>query len=130
MSSAYTPSQIAAFLSRISLPPSLQTQRYSSTPSKDLHLLQQLHIHTLSAIPYDNLSLHYNPTHKISIDPQTSFSKIVLTNRGRGGYCMENSILYHHILLGLGFTVYMSAVRVRFRKDGIPQGPYSGWCTS
>ena len=40
---------------------------------------------------------------------------------------MENSILIHHVLLALDFPVYLSAVRIRHRKDGIPHGAYSGW---
>ena len=55
------------------------------------------------------------------------FQKAVVDERGRGGYCMEVSILFYHVLLGLGFNVYTAGVRIRLRENGIPYGPYTGW---
>ncbi|KAM3529574.1 hypothetical protein MY4038_005366 [Beauveria bassiana] len=46
---------------------------------------------------------------------------------GRGGYCMELSIFFHHMLRGLGFWVTMTGVRNRTRTDGIPSREYQGW---
>ncbi|KAI5361217.1 Putative arylamine N-acetyltransferase, papain-like cysteine peptidase superfamily [Septoria linicola] len=125
--STFTEEQIAAFLTLIGLPSKLQKQRYNNDAAADLHLLQQLHIHAISTVPYENLTLHYNKTHTITIKPQLSYAKIVTDGRGRGGYCMENSIFYNHILRGLGFPAYLAAVRIRHRVDGVPQGGYSGW---
>ena len=124
MASAYTPEQISTFLKYIQLP---EKYHPANKPKHDIQFLSQLHVHTIAAIPYDNLSLHYSPTHKISIDPQHSFKKIVENGRGRGGYCMENSILFNHVLRGLGLQVYTAGVRIRLRKDGIPDGDYIGW---
>ncbi|RYP87422.1 hypothetical protein DL769_000518 [Monosporascus sp. CRB-8-3] len=81
----------------------------------------------ISTVPYDNLSLHYNPTHSISIDPQHLFQKIVANKRGRGGYCMEIAILYNHVLIGLGFDAYTVGVRTRPRIQGVPEGDFPGW---
>ena len=81
----------------------------------------------LSIAPYENLCLHYSPTHKIDLDPQVLFKKIVVEARGRGGYCMENSILFNHVLRGLGFDVYTAGVRIRPRINGVPGGEYMGW---
>ncbi|RYP02172.1 hypothetical protein DL764_005923 [Monosporascus ibericus] len=81
----------------------------------------------ISTVPYDNLSLHYNPTHSISIDPQHLFQKMVANKRGRGGYSMEIAILYNHMLVGLGFDAYTVGVRTRPRIQGVPEGDFPGW---
>ncbi|KAL6705111.1 hypothetical protein ACN47E_007370 [Coniothyrium glycines] len=119
--------QLSQFLAYIKLPQSLQSYRYGANPTTDLHFLTQLHIHTISTIPYENLWLHYNPTHTNNIFPQNTFSNIVSSARGRGGYCFQLSIFFNHILRALGYPAYLSAVRIRHRVDGIPQGEYSGW---
>jgi arylamine N-acetyltransferase len=51
----------------------------------------------------------------------------VLNKRGRGGYCMENAILYNHVLVGLGFDSYTAGVRTRLREGGVPNGDFPGW---
>jgi arylamine N-acetyltransferase len=124
MTSAYSPEQISEYVRYIELPKKYHPE---NNPTKDLKYLTALHVHTISKIPYDNLSLHYSPTHTICIDPQVTFQKIVRGGRGRGGYCMENSILFNHVLRALGFQVYTAGVRIRLRKDGIPDGDYTGW---
>ncbi|KAK4121287.1 arylamine N-acetyltransferase 2 [Parathielavia appendiculata] len=125
MESAYTPSQVAEYLSYIGLPPSFQP---SSNPTLNLDYLTALFTHHITAIPYDNLSIHYSPAHAIPLDPQSLFSKIVSARRGRGGYCMETSILFNHMLRALGFDAYLTGVRIRPRVDGVPQGEsYTGW---
>ena len=117
----YSPEQVDAFLEYIQLP-----QEYrNATPS--LELLYALHVHTISALPYENLSVHYNPTHRVSIDPQVLFDKIVGTKRGRGGYCMEVSLFYNKMLLAMGFQAYTVGARTRRRLSGTPQGDYPGW---
>jgi arylamine N-acetyltransferase len=125
--SVFSEDQVSAFLKYIGLHPSLQQQRYSGDASNDLNLLEQLHIHMISAVPYDNLWLHYNSTHTNSIKPQDAYTSIVTNARGRGGYCFQVAILFNHMLRGLGFPAYLAPVRVRSRLDGVPQGDYSGW---
>ena len=125
MASAYTPSQIPAFLEHVRLP-----SKYHpiNTPPRDLAFLTDLHTHTISTLPYENLALHYTTTNRtISLDPQDLYQKIVLGGRGRGGYCMELSILYNHILRGLGFDVYTAGVKIRRREGGVPHGDFVGW---
>ena len=122
MSSAYSPDQTKAYLDYIGLPLSRQKQNEPT-----LAFLSDLHTHTLSTVPYENLSFHYSDKHTNSLHPQEIFRKIVLDRRGRGGYCMEISILYNHILRSLGFAVYTAGVKIRRREGGIPSGEFVGW---
>ena len=119
--SAYSREQVDQFLSHIELPAS----QHHAQPT--LALLQALHVHMISTVPYDNLSLHYNPAHAISIDPQHVFRKIVASGRGRGGYCMEIAVLYNHMLVALGYDAYLAGVRTRPRVHGVPEGDFPGW---
>jgi len=125
--SDFSDAQVATFLEYIGLPASLQQQRYSGDAAKDLHLLQQMHIHMISAVPYENLWLHYNPKHANSIKSQDAYTSIVANRRGRGGYCFQVSILFNHMLRGLGFPAYLTPVRIRHRLEGVPQGDFCGW---
>ncbi|KAI1273228.1 hypothetical protein F5Y07DRAFT_377346 [Xylaria sp. FL0933] len=120
-SSAYTREQIGQFLDHIQLP-----EKYRYAPPS-YELLRALHTHMLAAVPYENLAIHYNPSHAVELDPQHLFCKIVLNKRGRGGYCMENAILYNHMLVGLGFDAYTVGVRTRLREGGVPRGDFPGW---
>ncbi|EME40322.1 hypothetical protein DOTSEDRAFT_56541 [Dothistroma septosporum NZE10] len=124
--SVFTEDEVNAFLSYIGLSPTLHQQRYTGDVQKDIHFLTQLVIHTISTIPYENLSIHYSPTHTVTIVPRDSYAKIVLRACGRGGYCMENSLLFNHILCDLNFPVYTAPCRPRTRVNGIPQGDYHG----
>ncbi|KAI2628302.1 cysteine proteinase [Xylaria nigripes] len=120
-SPVYTREQIDQFLDHIQLP-----RKYHHAPPS-YALLKTLHTYMLAAVPYENLAIHYNPTHSVEIDPQHLFRKIVVNKRGRGGYCMENAILYNHILVGLGFDAYTVGVRTRLRLGGLPSGDFPGW---
>ncbi|CAD6444976.1 1af300d4-301c-40f7-9d3c-26640c0373cd-CDS [Sclerotinia trifoliorum] len=126
MASAYSPSQIDIYEEYISLP----TQyRVKNNPALTLEYLTCLHMHQISSIPYENLLLHYSPDHSVSLDPQKLFTKIITNARGRGGYCLEGSTFFNHILRALGFQVYTAGVRIRRRstEDGVPRGDYTGW---
>ncbi|KAL0929906.1 arylamine n-acetyltransferase 1 [Colletotrichum truncatum] len=121
MASAYSSDQLSHFLDYIEVP-----ERYRHvTPSPQL--LNVLHVHTISKLPYENLSLHYNPSHEIDLEPQSLFRKMVTNNRGRGGFCMEIAILYNHILRAMGFEAYTAGVRTRRRIEGVPRGDFPGW---
>ncbi|KAK7432536.1 hypothetical protein QQZ08_000743 [Neonectria magnoliae] len=68
--SAYCSEQLQQFFAHIELPEHFRHE----APS--LSLLQTLHTHCLSTLPYENLSLHYNATHQIELDPQHLFRKM------------------------------------------------------
>lgn len=126
MASAYSPEQIDIYEKYISLP---SKYRRKNNPPLTLDYLTSLHIHQISAIPYENLLLHYSPDHLVSLDPQELFTKIITNARGRGGYCLEGSTFFNHVLRALGFQVYTAGVRIRRRSthDGVPRGDYIGW---
>lgn len=124
MASPYSREQISQFLDYISIPTEF---RLDAKPGPDLALLRALHVHMITTVPYENLALHYSSEKRIHLDPQFLFQKIVGSKRGRGGYCLENSILFLHVLRALGFTVYPVGVKVRLRVDGVPTGGYLGW---
>jgi arylamine N-acetyltransferase len=126
-SSVFSEEQVSTFLDYVGLPPSLQEQRYSGDATKDIQLLARLQTYMISAVPYENLWLHYNPTHTNSIKPQDTFSNVVTNHRGRGGYCFQVSIFFNHMLRALGFPAYLAPVRIRLRVDGIPHGDFTGW---
>ncbi|KAK4670592.1 uncharacterized protein QC763_213150 [Podospora pseudopauciseta] len=124
--SAYTLSQVSQYLSYVGLDESYHP---SSHPVLDLDYLTTIFQAQITSFPYENLSIHYNPFHRILLDPQHLFTKLVTSpRRGRGGYCMELSIFFSHILRALGFSsIHYSGVRNRNRTNGTPQGPYNGY---
>jgi arylamine N-acetyltransferase len=125
--SAFNEEQVSAFLEYIGIPVSLRQQRYSGDAAQDIQLLTRLQTYMISAIPYENLWLHYNPTHTNSIKPQDTFTNVVSNRRGRGGYCFQVSIFFNHMLRALGFPAYLAPVQIRLRVDGIPHGDFTGW---
>ncbi|KAE8153823.1 arylamine N-acetyltransferase 2 [Aspergillus avenaceus] len=128
--SAYSQEEVTTWLRAIGLPH--QYTEFIKTPGsfpKTAEALRTLMRCQISTFPYENLSVHYSPTHLVDIRPHSLYEKMVGQDRdrGRGGYCMELSILFHHMLRGLGFHIYMTGVRNRTRTDGVPQGQYVGW---
>ncbi len=122
--SAYTPAQVAQYLARVGLPESFHP---SARPVLDLAYLTRLFVRQITTFPYENLALHYSPQHAVDLDPQALFDKLVAAPRGRGGYCMEVNLLFHHVLRALGFAAYTAGVKIRRREGGVPAGPYFGW---
>ena len=122
-SSAYTKSQIIEYFDRIRFP---EEWRFFDLDRVDARTagfyLNRLVEQHLVSVPFENLTLHYSQHRIINTDPRHVFNKIVC-QPGRGGYCMENNTLLHHVLLGLGFNVYMAGARV---YDAI-KGRYDGF---
>lgn len=92
------------------------------------HSLEVLFKCQTTVFPYENLTVHYSPTHLVDIKPDVLYRKMMeVPSRGRGGYCMELSIFFHPTLRGLGFRIIMTGIRNRTRTDGVPSGDYQGW---
>lgn len=118
----FTQVQLSRYFDHIQLP---QKYRGDDVP-RDLSLLTALHIHQIAAIPYENLSLHYSQHKTVDLNPHTLYTKFVENCRNRGGYCMEGSLFFLHILRSLGFEAHPTGVRIRLREDGVPKGVYVG----
>lgn len=116
----FSQAQLSKYFDHIKLP---QKYRQDNVP-RDLSLLTALHIHQIAAIPYDNLLLHYSQHKTVDLNPQSLFTKFVENGRNRGGYCMEGSLFFMHVLRSLGFEAYPTGVRIRLREDGIPKGDF------
>lgn len=139
----YSPEQISRYFEHIKLPYHHRIRLTSSAPPTYTEL-HALHIHQITTFPYENLSLHYNPTNDCtppnpdihphnpisrpipSLDPQVLYDKLIRQNRGRGGYCFELATFYYHVLRTLDFRVYRAGVRIRVRRDGVPSGEFIG----
>ncbi|EDU44988.1 NhoA Arylamine N-acetyltransferase [Pyrenophora tritici-repentis] len=111
---SYFPDQIANYFDRLGLPE--ETRKYNVSclsPNDALEYLALLQKLQLAAIPFENISLHYSAHRSISIHPEEVFRKIISNGNGRGGYCMENNLLFGTLLYSLGFTMYSGGCRVQ-----------------
>lgn len=67
MQGELTKAQLQLFLDHIGLP-----EHYRGmAPCPEL--LKALHVHTMSSLPYENLTLHYNPARYIDLEPKHLF---------------------------------------------------------
>lgn len=124
MARTYSEQELCDFLGLIEVP--LQYRNPGSiVPSLDA--LRMLHTHMITTVPYETLGLHYSRERCINLDSQQLFQKIVRDKRGRGGYCLENNLLFLFILRDLGFRAYPVGAKSRLRIDGVPRGIYQGW---
>lgn len=120
-----SPDQINAYLVRIghSKP---NPEDASSANNYGLGLLASLQRQHLASVPFENLSVHYSDNnYTVSLDPEEVYTKIV--TRRRGGYCMENNLLFGILLRSFGFTVYSAGGRVSNDVMHLPGGGFSGW---
>lgn len=117
-----SPEQINAYLIRIRHPKPSPKEL-----SKDygLGLLDSLQRQHLASVPFENLSIHYSTDHAVTLDPEEVYSKIV--TRRRGGYCLENNLLFGILLRSFGFTLVSVGARVSYDVMHVPGGGYTGW---
>jgi N-hydroxyarylamine O-acetyltransferase len=84
-----------------------------------LRTLRALHRAHLLAIPYENLDIHLG--RPITLDPETTFTKLV--DERRGGWCYEMNGLFGRVLETLGFDVrYLSGAVGRATHGWRAQG--------
>lgn len=138
----YSKEQIDHIFNRLNFPQALR--QYDPTSLKDpprkdepsrLQYLTALQRSMLTSVPFENLELHYSPTHVITIEPDALYHKIVTQGTGRGGYCMENNAFFVTLLRSLGFSTYSVAARVNMLNSAnLPPGTpreeierYTGW---
>ncbi|KAJ8113118.1 hypothetical protein OPT61_g4681 [Boeremia exigua] len=119
---SYAKDQISKYFQRLKLPEKDQKYAVAGLNAEDtLRYLVLLQKHHLTAIPFENLTLHYSAHHSINVHPQALFTKIIGDDNGRGGYCMENNALFGTLLFSLGFNIYSGGARV---NNG---GVFTGW---
>ncbi|KAM0664745.1 hypothetical protein ACQRIU_006603 [Beauveria bassiana] len=85
-----------------------------------LRRLRQLMLRHIARVPFENVGIHYNPTHRLSLELDDLFDKIVV--RSKGGYCVELNAFFAAILRGLGYMVLTVGGRVRAGNE-----KYTGW---
>ncbi|KAK8248964.1 arylamine N-acetyltransferase 1 [Phyllosticta capitalensis] len=120
MAATLTPEQLTTYFNRIEFP-----EHYRRNVKHDYDFLAVLQAYHISAIPYENLGLHYSADAHIPLDLPSLFAKC--TQNGRGGYCMENATFFNVVLRSLGFSAYMAGARARPRVDFVPRGDFTGW---
>ncbi|GAM85827.1 hypothetical protein ANO11243_038350 [Dothideomycetidae sp. 11243] len=131
--------QLGAFYERIRLAP-----RHRCLPGPDLdavhrsqerslELLGAIQRYAVAALPFEDLSLHYDLNHRVHLATDYVFDKVVTRAAGRGGYCMELNGLLLAVLTSLGFRVRPVGGKVNesvsMDDHSVPREKlkYSGW---
>ena len=123
----YTSAQITAYFTRILLPRAfyeIYCDLYSGgrsigSNSNALSFLTALQQHHITAIPFENLDLHYSFHHAAPVTPEDVFEKIVTRGTGRGGWCLQMNYLFGTVLRSLGYELFTTAGRVSTAVDTI-----------
>jgi arylamine N-acetyltransferase len=119
----FTPQQLDNYLKKIYFPVTQYktvTQATART-EEGLKYLSKLQIYHLASVPFENLSLHYSKERVISLDKDDLYKKIVGSQTGRGGYCMEQNIFFGVVMRTLGYEVIPTGARV------MTPGGLTGW---
>jgi len=89
----------------------------NKTLNSDLKTLEDLILHHVTSIPFENLNPILNLP--VKIDIESVYEKIV--SNLRGGYCYEQNTLFYYVLKNIGFDVKALAGRVIWNqpKDSI-----------
>lgn len=116
-----SPSQVGAYLDRISLPANIRDLLHEGPEGKDaLKAVAALQQHHLAAIPFENLDLCYSAHKTITQGTEAVFDHAII--RQRGGVCDQIHPLFARLLRSLGFVVYLTGARIN-AAAGILQGP-------
>ena len=101
--------QLAAYFKRINL---------TAPAQPSLKHLRTLHRAHVTAIPFENLDIHY--PQRILLEPDRFFDKIV--RRQRGGFCYEQNGLFYQILQLMGYQASLISASV-YQPDLDDFGP-------
>ncbi|KAM7198515.1 hypothetical protein V8F33_005021 [Rhypophila sp. PSN 637] len=115
----YSKEQIARYLQHIKWDDSSQL-----VPGTLAHLTELVK-RQIATVPFENLTLHYSPTHRLSLKTEDLYNKMV--GRNMGGYCMENNTFFGAALRSLGYSVVNAGARVSDATAGRPGGGFGGW---
>lgn len=119
----YDHEQLSRYFDRVAFPSSKRVYSVAElSRDEKLAYLGLLQKHQLVKVPWENLTQHYSWHRTVRVHPGHLFEKIV-HNAGRGGYCMEVNFFFHHVLVSLGFDVYMAGARIY----SPPKRKYGGW---
>ncbi|KAL8660289.1 MAG: hypothetical protein Q9202_006700 [Teloschistes flavicans] len=110
----YTSSQIYEYLASIHQP-----AHVPSSSSLSLEYLTTLQRHHLATYPFENLSIHYSPTHSVSLDLDVLYDKFI--RKRRGGYCMEQNAFFGTVLRSLGSHM-INLITIASRKYMVDVG--------
>ena len=92
----------------------LERINYRGSLAPTAETLRELQVAHLSAVPFENLSIHAKEP--IVLEDDALFTKIV--ERRRGGFCYEANGLFAALLRGLGFDVAMLSAGVAKAEGG------------
>lgn len=132
-----SPEQIEAYYEHVKLPAKYRYDPKSGAardPERALPYLSAIIRHHAAAIPFENLTLHYDRSHTVTLAHDVVFAKAVTktTENGeacnRGGYCLENGGLLLCVLRSLGFDVYPTGGRIN-KQYSNPDAPlhFESW---
>lgn len=90
--------------------------KYEGSREPNMENLKKLILCNLSAIPFENIDLHYHPSHTHIIEQKSVFDKF--TKRLRGGYCFQLNQLFSILLRTLGYDIFVIAGRIAENTEG------------
>ncbi|KAJ5301545.1 cysteine proteinase [Penicillium antarcticum] len=140
----YSPAQLSRYFDKLNLPSNLRREVWDMTllalngntntnNAVALSQMEALQRYQLASVPFENVDLHYSFHRSISTDTQTVLEKIVDSTSHRGGYCMENNILFGAVLQSMGYRITSVGGRVNEAVQPMSgsknwKGPkYDGW---
>ncbi|ESK86123.1 arylamine n-acetyltransferase 1 [Moniliophthora roreri MCA 2997] len=108
-----TKAQVLAWLDFIQFPvddtikTSIENDQFGAT-LKNLTTLNRLY---LVKVPFESTLIHYSANHRINVEPDALFQRIVVEKAG-GSYCFGKTSLFLWMLRGLGYRAYAGLARV------------------
>ncbi|KAK5167333.1 uncharacterized protein LTR77_007032 [Saxophila tyrrhenica] len=115
--------QLDQYFDRIAFPTTQRDKDVSALDAESqLSYLAKLQKHQITRVPFENLTQHYSWHRVINLHPLHLHRKI-MTQPGRGGYCMEANSTFHNFLRSIGFHCYLVAGRVHVPTEE----RWTGW---